>query len=168
MQSDGGARRFCAAAPAARETGAPEPHSPYASGEVSYGLIGQRAQNLRAPPFRCARSPAPRRSSAGSAASSPPRDGPCCRALRASPRAAKGKPDTQVGLLEQGYAAVQVSRGVTERAAVLRNGKREARDSSRGGTLELGTPKNKLFELLRRNLGNLGSKSAYLGDSNHN
>ena len=98
----------------------------------------------------------------------PPREGPCCRAPRASPRAAKGKPDTQVGLLEQGYAAVQVSRGVTERAAVLRNGKREARDSSRGGTLELGTPKNKLFELLRRNLGNLGSKSAYLGDSNHN
>ena len=49
----------------------------------------------------------------------------------ASTRSAEGEPGTQVGLLEQGYAAVQVARGVAERAAVPRNGKREARDASR-------------------------------------
>ena len=49
----------------------------------------------------------------------------------ASTRSAGGEPGTQVGLLEQGYAAVQVARGVAERAAVPRNGKGEARDASR-------------------------------------
>ena len=44
---------------------------------------------------------------------------------------AEGEPGTQVGLLEQGYAAVQVARAVSEWEAVLCNGKREARVASR-------------------------------------
>jgi hypothetical protein len=68
------------------------------------------------------------RSDAGSSAARPPR---CSRLPSpfASTRSAEGEPGTQVGLLEQGYAAVQVARGVAERAAVPRNGKREARDA---------------------------------------
>ena len=67
---------------------------------------------------------------ATSRAARPPR---CSRLLSpfASTRSAEGEPGTQVGLLEQGYAAVQVARGVAERAAVPRSGKGEARDASR-------------------------------------
>ena len=86
----------------------------------------------------------------GSAASSPAREGLCWRAPRASPRAAKDKPGTQVGLLEQTFTADQVSRCAAEQPPVLRNGKREARAASRRRQLELGTAKDELFELLRR------------------
>ena len=71
-----------------------------------------------------------------------------------------------MGLLKQGYAAAQVLRGITKRAAVLRHGKREARGASRSDTLELGTPEDETFEL--GDLGYLGSESAYLGVSYHN
>ena len=63
-------------------------------------------------------------------AARPPRCS-CLPSPFASTRSAEGEPGTQVGLLEQGYAAAQVARGVAERAAVPRNGKREARDASR-------------------------------------
>ena len=68
----GGSSWFCAAARAARPTGAHAAHSPYVSWKVSHDLSGQRAEKLQDPPTPCARPPAPRRSSAASAASSPP------------------------------------------------------------------------------------------------
>ena len=134
----GGRSRFCAAARAARPTDARAAHRPYAPRKVSYDLSGQRAVELQDPRTPCARPPAPRRSSAGSAASSPPREGPRCRAPRASPRAAKDKPGTQVGLLKQTSTADQVSRCAAEQLPVLRNGKREARATSRSAPSRAG------------------------------
>ena len=61
----------------------------------------------------------------------PAREGPRCRAPRASPRAAKDKPGTQVGLLEQTSTADQVLRCAAPQPPVLHNGKREARAASR-------------------------------------
>ena len=134
----GGSCSFCAAAPAARPTGAHAAHSPYVSWKVSHDLSGQRAEKLQDPPTPCARPPAPRRSSAASAASSPPREGPCWRAPRASPRAANDKPGTQVGLLKQTSTADQVSRCAAQQPPVLRNGKREARAASRSAPARAG------------------------------
>jgi hypothetical protein len=112
--------------------GAPYAPGQYAYGEVSHSFSGPRTQNRGV-----RRLAGYTRSIAGASATgatSRPARSPRCSRLPspfASTRSAEGEPGTQVGLLEQGYAAAQVARGVAERAAVPRNGKREARDASR-------------------------------------
>ena len=121
-------RRAAGSQPSPRPTRQRAAHRPYAPRKASYDLSRPQAENQRPPPTRCARPPAPRRISA---ASSPPREGLCWQAPRASPQGAKDKPGTQVDLLEQTFTADQVSRCAAEQPPVLRNGKREARAASR-------------------------------------
>ena len=63
---------------------------------------------------------------------------------------------TRAGLC--GWLSAEVRFGA---AAVLRNGKREARDASRWHHDELGTAKDEPFGLLRRSLGVFGGKNVH-------
>ena len=146
-------RRAAGSQPSPRPTRQRAAHRPYAPRKASYDLSRPQAENQRPPPTRCARPPAPRRISA---ASSPPREGPCWRAPRTSQRAAKDKPGTQVGLLEQTFTADQVSRCTAEQPPVLRIGKREARDASRRAPARAGHGQGRAFRAVGAVFGRFG------------
>ena len=139
--------------PAARPTRQSYSQRPHLYDKPSWRFSGQRAEKLRPPPTRCA-CPHLRRAGAALAAlaCSPPREGPCWRAPRASPRAAKDKPSTQV-------------RCAADQPPVLRNGKkREARAASRRAPARAGHRQGRAVRVAE---ADFGGKNAHPRVSNH-